>query len=170
MSARRVGGGPAATADATVTNSTANVTKLTGSASATRDTRVSSATSPVNLGGTAVGVRRGECVWGEEKDLHLCVPLFYMSHLLSLVVATVKTTRFALTLMAPVLPVSPAGPVHSATARVRLVITATVARRSVHVAETMNPVTQKLAGAGGVTLDGLDPGVHTCWMHMCEDV
>ncbi|KAG7225970.1 hypothetical protein INR49_018571, partial [Caranx melampygus] len=75
------------------------------------------------------------------------------------VVATVKTTRSVLTLMAPVLPVNPAGPVHSVTARVRLVIMVTVARRSVHIAETMNPVTQKLGDVGGVTMDGLDPGV-----------
>ncbi len=63
--------------------------------------------------------------------------------------------------MVRVLPVSPAGTAHDATARVRLVIMVTAARRSVHVAEILNPVTQKLGNVGGVTLDGLDPGVHT---------
>lgn len=75
---------------------------------------------------------------------------------------TVKTIRFALPSMVPVLPVNPAGPVHSATARVRLVTTVTVARRSVHVAGAVNPVTQKLGDVGGVTPDGLDPGVCVC--------
>lgn len=63
--------------------------------------------------------------------------------------------------MVPVLPVSPAGTVRDATARVPLVIMVTAAKTSVHVAEILNPVTQKLGNVGGVTLDGLDPGVHT---------
>lgn len=61
--------------------------------------------------------------------------------------------------MAPVTHVSPAGTVHSAIARARLVIMVTAARRSVHVAGLTNPVIQKLENVGGVTLDGLDQGL-----------
>ncbi|TKS81086.1 Scavenger receptor class F member 1 [Collichthys lucidus] len=75
------------------------------------------------------------------------------------VVVSVKTTRSALPLMAPVTHVSPAGTVHNATARARLVIMVMAARRSVHVAEIMNPVIQKLGNVGGVTLDGPAQGV-----------
>lgn len=67
--------------------------------------------------------------------------------------------------MVPVMPVSPAGMVHAATARARLVITVTAVRRIVHVAEIMNPVNQKLGDVGGVTLDGLDPGAHARLTH-----
>lgn len=64
--------------------------------------------------------------------------------------------------MAPVTHVSPAGTVHNATARARLVIMVMAARRSVHVAGIMNPVIQKLGNVGGVTLDGLAQGLrHT---------
>lgn len=64
--------------------------------------------------------------------------------LLSLAVVTVKTTSSAPSLMVPVLPASPAGMVHDVTAPACPVIMVTAVRRSVHVAETMSPVTQKL--------------------------
>lgn len=54
---------------------------------------------------------------------------------------TVKTTSSALPLMAPVMPVSPAGTVHDATTRARLVPMVTAARRSVRAAEITNSVT-----------------------------
>lgn len=75
---------------------------------------------------------------------------------------SVKATSSALPPMAPVTAVSPAGTVHDATARARLVIMDTAARRSARAAETMNPVTPKLGNVGGVTLDGPDPGVRLC--------
>lgn len=80
--------------------------------------------------------------------------------LVSSVVVTAKTTRSALTSTAPVMAASPAGTVHDATARARLVLTVTAAGRSVHAAGITNHVTPKLGNVGGVTLDGLDPGVH----------
>lgn len=57
MSAQRAGGDPAATDDVTVTDNTAPVTRLTGNACASSGTRASSVTSPVNMGGTAMGVK-----------------------------------------------------------------------------------------------------------------
>lgn len=72
---------------------------------------------------------------------------------------TVKTTNPALPLMAPVMPVSQAGMGHDAAAHARLVLMVMAARRSVHAAGITNPVTQKLESVGGVTLDGLEPGV-----------
>lgn len=95
--------------------------------------------------------------------LKTCVSLATLSfcfRLLSSVVVSVKTTSPAPPLMAPVMPVSPAGMVRDATGRARLVTMVTAARRSVHIAEIMNPVTQKLGNVGGVTLDTLDPGAH----------
>lgn len=61
--------------------------------------------------------------------------------------------------MVCVLPVSPAGTVHDATTLVRLVTLVMAARKGVHDAGTMSPVTQKLGNVGGVILDGRDPGV-----------
>lgn len=95
-----------------------------------------------------------------------CVPLVTLSSFsfrfrpLSSVVVSARTTSSAPPLTVPVMPVSPAGTVHSATAPARRGIMVMAARRSVHDAEIMNPVTQKLGNVGGVTLDGLDPGVH----------
>lgn len=77
------------------------------------------------------------------------------------VVVTVKTTSFALSPMARVQPVSQAGMVRNATAHVHLVSMVMAAKKSVHDAGIMNPVTQKLGCVRAVIPDGLDPGVRT---------
>lgn len=78
---------------------------------------------------------------------------------------TVKTASTALLLTVCVLLVSPAGTVHDATALARLVTMVTAARKRVHDAGTMSPVTPKLGNVGGVILDGQDPGVYMCLLH-----
>lgn len=165
MNVRPPGGDPAVTGDVTVTSHTAAVAQPMGSVCATQGTRVSSATCPVKLGSMAVVVQRGMCKVDTLIGLNISVTayaLLLFLYLLSLVVVSVKTIRSALPLMAPVTHVSPAGTVHNATARARLVIMVMAARRSVHVAGIMNPVIRKLGNVGGVTLDGLAQGLrHT---------
>lgn len=72
---------------------------------------------------------------------------------------SVKATSSAPPPMAPVTAASPAGAAHNVTAPARLVIMEMAVRTSAHAAEIMNPVTPKLGNVGGVTLDGLEPGV-----------
>lgn len=60
--------------------------------------------------------------------------------------------------MAHVQPVSRAGTVRDATAHVHLVSMVMAAKKGVHDAGTMNPVTQKLGCVRVVIPDGLDPG------------
>lgn len=61
--------------------------------------------------------------------------------------------------MVPVTAASRAGMAHNVTARARLVIMEMAARKSAQAAELMNPVTPKLGNVGGVSLDGLGPGM-----------
>lgn len=86
--------------------------------------------------------------------------LTYRLDLLPSAVGTVRTKSRALPPTAHAMPVRLAGTGRGVTTPALLAYMVTAAKKGVHGAGIMNPVTKELGIVGSVTLDGLEPGVY----------